>query len=319
MIEIDDMRSFVEVVEAGGFSRAARRLGLSKSIISRRIAKLEDELGTRLLNRTTRGIAPTEAGLDFKIRSERIIGELEEAREVMANHRGGVVGRLRLTAPVTFGTRHVAPLLAALAERHPKLEIDLSLSDRKVDLISEGYDIAIRLGTLADSTLIARRITTVRSIVVASPDYLAEYGFPARPENLLQHQCIGYAGRAATDWTFRVGRKWLTVRPRTRLVSDNGEAILRWAIAGCGIAEIPMFLLDEAIERQLLIPLLSDFELPASGLHVLRPPGANVPGKVRALIDAMVDNFGGTPVWDRCMMAYAEAEQEQARAAALTA
>lgn len=237
----------------------------------------------------------------------------------MANHRGGVVGRLRLTAPVTFGTRHVAPMLATLAERHPRLEIDLSLSDRKVDLISEGFDVAIRLGTLADSSLVGRRIATVRSIVVASPDYLAEHGFPGRPEDLLQHQCIGYAGRAATDWTFRVGRKWTTVRPRTRLVSDNGEAILQWAIAGCGIAEIPMFLLDEAIERQQLVPLLRDFALPESGLHVLRPPGTNVPGKVRALIDAMVEHFGGTPVWDRCMMAFAEEEQEQAMAAALTA
>ncbi len=319
MIEIDDMRVYVEVVESGGFSRAARRLGLSKSIVSRRVAKLEDELGTRLLNRTTRGISPTEAGLDFKARSERILAELEAAREVMAHHRGDVVGRLRLTAPITFGSRHVTPLLAMLADRHPKLEIDLSLSDRKVDLVAEGYDAAVRIGTLPDSSLVARRIASVRSAVVASPDYLAEYGFPQRPEDLNRHQCIGYSGRATTDWTFRVGRKWVSIRPRTRLRSDSGEAILQWAIAGCGVAEVPLFLLGDAIERRQLVPLLRDFPLPEYGLHVLRPPGANVPGKVRALIDAMVEHFGGAPVWDRCMMAAAEEEREAAMAAAAAA
>lgn len=319
MIEMDDMRAYVEVVESGGFSSAARRLGLSKSIVSRRVAKLEDELGTRLLNRTTRGISPTEAGLDFKMRSERIVAELEAAREVMAHHRGDVVGRLRLTAPITFGSRHVTPLLAMLAERHPKIEIDLSLSDRKVDIVAEGYDAAIRVGMLPDSSLVARRIATVRSVVVASPDYLAEHGYPERPEDLNLHQCIGYSGRATTDWTFRVGKKWVTVRPRTRLRTDSGEAILQWAIAGCGIAEVPAFLLSDAIESQLLVPLLRDFAQPEYGLYVLRPPGTNVPGKVRALIDAMVERFGGAPVWDRCMMAFAQEEKEKALNAAVTA
>jgi DNA-binding transcriptional LysR family regulator len=308
MLEIDDMRAFVEVVDSGGFSRAARRLGISKSIVSRRVSRLEEEVGTRLLNRTTRGIGPTEAGLDFKARSERIIFELDEAREAMAHHRGEVVGRLRLTAPVTFGARHVAPLVAMLAERHRRLEVDLSLSDRKVDLVAEGYDAAIRLGVLADSSLVARRITMVRSAVVASPAYLAEHGNPARPEDLADHQCLAYAGSSALDWTFRNGRRTIAVRPHGRLRADSGEAILQWAIAGYGIAELPVFLLSDAIEQHRLVPVLRDYALPEYGLYVVRPPGAGVPGKVRALIDAMVEHFGGEPVWDRCMMAAAREE-----------
>ena len=151
MIELDDMRCFVEVVESGGFNRAAARLGISKSIVSRKIAKMESELGIQLLSRTTRGISPTEAGLEFKARSERILAEFEEAREALAQHRGEVVGRLRVSMPLSFGVRQVAPVLAALAESHPRLEIDVSFSDRIVDLIEGRFDAAIRIGTLRDS------------------------------------------------------------------------------------------------------------------------------------------------------------------------
>ncbi len=317
MNEIDDMRAFVEVVESGGFSRAAKRLGLSKSIVSRRIARLEEQLGARLLSRTTRGISPTEAGADFKARSERILAELDEAREAMAHHRGDVVGRLRLAAPMGFGARHVAPLLAMLAERHPRLEIDLALSDRKVDLVAEGFDAAIRIGTPEDSSLVARRITEVYAALVASPDYVAEHGEPKTPEELARHQCLIYSGTANADWTFTAGKRTVSVRPRGRLRADSGEAILEWAIAGRGIAALPVFLLGDALERKLLVPVLSGHRLPDGALYVLRPPGANVPGKVRALIDAMVERFGGEPVWDHCMMAAREAaEAEAARVAA---
>jgi DNA-binding transcriptional LysR family regulator len=302
MIDLEDMKSFAEVVDSGGFSRAAKRLGISKSIVSRRIAKLEAELGARLLSRTTHGISPTEAGLDFKLRSDRILADLEEAREAMAHHKGDVVGRLRIAAPVTFGTRHVAPLLAEMAERHGRLEIDLSLSDRKVDLVAERFDAAIQIGRLEDSSLIARRIAPMRSALVASPDYLAEYGYPETPHDLVHHQCLDYLGHASTDWTFRSGKRWIAVRPRSRLRADSGEAILQWAIAGAGIAELPTFLLSDAIERQQLVTVLGNYPSPEHGLYVLRPPGHSVPGKVRALIDLLAAKFGGEPVWDRCMM-----------------
>ena len=302
MIELDDMRCFVEVVESGGFNRAATRLRLSKSIVSRRIARMEADLGTRLLSRTTRGISPTEAGLEFKARSERILAEFDEAREAVAQHSGEVVGRLRLSAPLSFGVHHVAPILEDLAKRHPRLEMDVSFSDRIIDLIGERFDAAIRIGTLQDSSLVARRIGPVRSLLVASPDYLARNGRPATPADLTAHECLIYTGRTGADWKFRSGKRWTSVRPTGRLRSDSGEAIVAWAMAGLGIAEAPTFLLADAIESSALEPLLLDYPTPDYGIYVVRPPGTNVPGKVRVLIDTLVERFGGEPHWDRCLM-----------------
>ena len=162
MAELDDIRAFVEVAETGGFSRAAQRLGVSKSIVSRRLARLETELGARLLSRTTRGVSPTEAGVEYKARAERILVDLDEAREAVAQRSGEVVGRLCLSVPLSFGTSHVAPVLAELAARHPKLTIEAAYSDRFVDLVAERFDAAIRLGTLRDSSLVARRIAAIR-------------------------------------------------------------------------------------------------------------------------------------------------------------
>ena len=211
MIDLDDLRSLVEVVESGGFNRAARRLGVSKSIVSRRIARLEADLGTRLLSRTTRGISPTEAGLEFKARGERILAELDEAREAVAQ-QAGVVGRLRLSAPLSFGVRHVAPVLAEMAQRHPRLELDVSYSDRIVDLIGERFDAAIRIGTLQDSSLVARRIAPVRAVLVASPDYLARHGRPddaRRPRRSRMPDLYGQqGGRMAV-----LGRQTLDLDP----------------------------------------------------------------------------------------------------------
>src|SRR5262245_1426204 len=226
MSELDDLRSFVEVVDTGGFNRAARRLGVSKSIVSRRIARMEAELGTRLLSRTTRGISPTEAGLEFKLRSERILAEFDEAREAVAQQAGEVAGRLRLSAPLAFGVRHIAPVLADLAKRHPRLELDVSYSDRLVDLIAERFDAAIRIGLLRDSSLVARRIAPARSVVVASPDYLARKGRPAAPGDLTAHDCLIYTGGIGADWQFCSGKRTVSVRPNGRLRSDSGEALV---------------------------------------------------------------------------------------------
>jgi len=307
--DLDDLRSFVEVVDSGGFNRAARRLGLSKSIVSRRIARMEADLGTRLISRTTRGISATEAGLEFKQRSERILAELDEAREAVALHAGEVVGRLRLSAPLAFGVRHVAPVLADLAKQHPRLQIDVSYSDRLVDMVGERFDAAIRLGTLRDSSLIARRIAPLQAVVIASPDYIARRGRPARPEDLMSHECLIYTGRTTPDWRFKSGKRTISVRPDGRLRSDSGEALLQWAIAGLGIAELPSFLASEMLESGALVPLLREFPSDAGAIHVVRPPGAYVPGKVRVLIDVLVERFGGVPFWDHCLMR--EAEQKR--------
>ncbi len=299
MIDLDDLKAFVEVVESGGFNRAASRMGISKSIVSRRISRMEADLGVRLLSRTTRGISPTEAGLEFKARGERVLADLDAAREAVAQQGGSVVGRLRLTAPLSFGVRYVAPVLADLAQQHPKLELDVSYSDRLTDLIAERFDVAIRIGALKDSSLIARRVSSVRPVLVASPDYLARKGRPRTPAELAGHDCLIYTGSTVGDWQFRSGKRSVTFRPEGRLHSDSGDANLQWAIAGLGITEVPSFLAADAIEDGKLEPILLDHVAIEFGIYAIRPPGAYVPGKVRVLIDTLVERFGTEPDWDR--------------------
>ncbi|MGH6880516.1 LysR family transcriptional regulator [Hypericibacter sp.] len=303
MAELDDLKGFVEVVETGGFGRAAKRLGVSKSIISRRIARLEAELGTRLLSRTTRGVSPTEAGLEFKTRSQRILADLDEARDAVAQQGSGVIGRLRLSLPLSFGLRHVTPVLGELAKRHPRLEITAEYSDRFVDLIGERFDAAVRLGLLKDSSLVARRIAPIYGAAVASPAYLAERGRPETPQDLGKHECLIYTGTSVAEWSFRVGKRWTAVRPAGRLRSDSGEALMQWATDGLGIAVLPTFIISDAVESGRLEPLLTDFAMPEAGLFLVRPPGAQVSGKLRVLIDALVERFGGETGWDPCHMA----------------
>lgn len=298
-MQLDELRCLVEVVESGGFNRAAERLGISKSMVSRRIARMEASLGARLLSRTTRGISPTEAGLELKARGERILAELEEAREAVAQ-QGGMTGRLRLSAPLSFGTRHVAPALAEMMSRHPRLELDVSYSDRAVDLIGERFDAAVRIGALRDSSLVARRIAPVRTVLAASPDYLARHGRPRTPGDLSSHQCLIYTGAAQPDWVFRAGKRSVAIRPHGRVRSDSGDAILQWAVDGLGICLVPTFLAADALESGRLEPIMLDYALPEGSVHVVRPPGPYVPGKVRVLIDTLVARFGGEPVWDRC-------------------
>ncbi len=299
MIELDDLWSLIEVVENGGFGRAATRLGISKSMVSRRIARMEAELGARLVSRTTRGISATDAGLELKARGERILAQLEEAREAVAEGGADAVGRLRLSAPSTF-MRQLAPMLSAIAQRHPRLELDVSFTNRRVDLVAERYDAAIRIGVLQDSSLVARRIAAVRGVVAASPDYLARRGRPRTPGDLLRHECLLYP--QVPEWLFRVGARTVSIRPRGRLHADAGETILQWAIDGLGICALPSFVVSDAIESGRIEPLLPDCPMPEAAIHVVRPPGPHVPAKVRVLIDAMVERFGGEPFWDRCLM-----------------
>ncbi len=303
MSEFDAMRAFVEVVESGGFGRAAERLGLSKSIVSRRVSGLEAALGARLLDRTTRGVAPTPAGEEFKARAERILAELEEARDVVAESGRAVVGLLRLSAPLSFGLRNIAPLLAEMALRYPKLRIEASYSDRAVDLIAERFDAAVRIGMLRDSSLVARRIAAVQAVVVASPAYLEKHGTPRIPGDLAAHEFLLRSGSVGDEsLRFRAGRRWISVRVKARFRADNGEALLAAAIAGVGLTPMPTFLVAPAIESGELVPLLVDYPMPEAGLYLVRPPGAHVPAKVRALTEALVERFGGEPWWDACMM-----------------
>lgn len=304
MSELDDIRAFVEVVDSGGFGRAARRLELSKSIVSRRVTRLEAGLGAVLLSRTTRGVTLTEAGAEYKARAQRVLSDLEAAREAVAQSGDEIVGSLRVSLPLSFGLKHVAPLLAGLAVGWPRLRIEACYSDRFVDLIAERFDVAIRIGMLEDSTLVARRIAPIRRVPVASPAYLARRGRPATPDDLSRHEALIYTGaRSSTLWRFRDGRRWISIRPEGGFRSDSGEALLQGAVAGLGITVVPTFLLSGQIEDGTLEGVLVDYPMQEGGLFVVRPPGAHVPGKVRAFTDMIVERFGGEPYWDACRAA----------------
>jgi DNA-binding transcriptional LysR family regulator len=298
MFDLDDIRSFVEVAETGGFGRAGRTLGLSKSIVSRRVARLEAELGAQLLSRTTRGVVVTEAGLAFKVYADRVLSELEAAREAIACQGGEVAGTLKLAAPLSFGITHLGPVIAELATRHPRLNIEAHYSDRFVDLIGERFDVAVRLGNLADSSLIARRIAPIKAAMVAAPSYLERRGTPRRPEDLDDHDALT---QLDSTWRFREGKREIVIHPKARMKADSGQAIVEAAVAGLGIAALPTFLAGPELAAGRLVPILLDFPLPEAGFWIVRPPPAShVSSKVRALTDLLIERFGGEPTWDAC-------------------
>jgi len=302
-VDLLDVLAFVRVVETGAFARAAERMGIAKSILSRRVARLEEQLGARLLTRSAQGAVPTNIGQAYFERAANIIAELEAAQEIVAEAVTQVAGPVRLSAPLSFGTQYLAPVLSEFARLNPKVELDIAFEDRKVDLISGGYDLAIRIGQLANSSLMARRIAPVRAAVLASPDYLERRGRPLHPADLGEHDLLFYANSGtAQQWRFRVDEAWETVRGNSRLRADNGEMLREAACAGLGIVILPTFIAAPAIETRRLEVLLRDFPLEENGLYVVMPPGRASTARVRALVDHLVTAFGPEPVWDPCWL-----------------
>ena len=300
-IDLLDVLAFVRVVEAGAFARAAERMGMSKSVLSRRVARLEERLGARLLARGAGGTQPTEIGRAYHARAANILAELEAAKEVVAEAVIRIAGPVRLTAPVTFGTRHLAPALVEFAVAHPGVEFDINLDDRAVDLVGGGFDLAVRIGTLKDSALIARRIAPVRQVLLASPAYLAGAGKPLHPRDLAGHAALAYASAGRVEqWRFRVGARWETVRVEARFRADNGDLLAEAAAAGLGVVILPTFIASDHIERGTLVTLLPDFPLPEAGLHAVMPPARAVTARIRALVDFLAARFGPEPSWDPC-------------------
>lgn len=307
-IDLLDVLSFVRVVETGAFARAGERMGVSKSIVSRRVARLEERLGARLLTRTAKGARPTDIGQAYFERASNILAELEAAQEIVADAVTQVAGPIRMSAPLSFGTQYLAPALAEFATLHPRVELDVSLSDRQVDLVGGGYDLALRIGTLADSALIARRVTTIRAAILASPDWIERNGRPRRPSDLNGRDLLVYANISpGQQWRVRVGDKWEQIRGPTRLRADNGDMLREAACAGLGVAILPTFIAAPAIENGGLEVILRDFPLGESALHVVMPPGRAATARVRALVDFLVERFGPEPAWDPCWLGEREA------------
>jgi DNA-binding transcriptional LysR family regulator len=287
-VEIEDLETFVEVADAGGVSPAARRLGLAKSIVSRRLQRLESELGVQLLARTTRGAALTEAGVTFREHASRICSEMDLARETIAP-AGDLRGLLRIAAPLSFGPAHLAPVFAELARRHPLLHVHAYYSDRFVDIVGEGFDCAVRVGHLTDSNLKARRVVAFHGRAVASPDYIRAHGAPQTPDELLGHEALM---QGTESWRFVDGGKTISVHPRGRFKADNGSALLAAALAGLGVAQLPDFLVAEYLASGALVAVMTRYPIPEAGIFVVRPPSQHSPRKVRVLTELLIEYFG---------------------------
>jgi len=287
---------FAQVVEARSFSAAARSLGMSKSAVSKQVARLEDRLGARLLNRTTRRLSLTEVGAAFYERCARIVSELEEAELAVTQLSSEPRGTLKLNAPVTFGQLQIAPAVPELLARHPELRIDMLLSDRVVDLVEEGFDVAIRIGPLPDSTLVARRLAPDRRVVCGTPGYLERHGRPRTPADLEAHNCLGYSFLGAqSEWRFRGPRGERAQRVRGNFQANNGEVLRAALLQGLGLALMPTFIVGRDLSAGRLEAVLEEHELPPGGVYAVYPHGRHLSPKVRALVDFLATRFASTP------------------------
>ncbi len=301
MNRLDELEAFVAVVEAGSFTLAAERLGSAKSAVSRRVSTLEARLGVELLRRTTRRLNLTETGQGFYERSARILADLDEAESAATQSHGELRGKLRIALPLSFGVRHMSEPIAEFRRHNPRVAFDLDLNDRRVDLIEEGADLALRIGRLSDSSLIARRLFDARTVIIASPGYLDTHGQPETPADLASHACIVYSNLPEPDrWTCRAADgQSITVTVDSVMSASSGDFICEQAVEGAGIAMQPTFIAGEAISRGDLVPLLTDYEWPVTPAYAVYPPTRHLSYRVRAFIDFLVEHFSGTPPWDR--------------------
>jgi len=292
-------RLFVAILEEGSFVAAATRLGMSSSRASKLLSRLESELGVRLINRTTRSLSPTEAGRAYYDRLRPLLEEYDSLDLSIRNISGEPRGRLRLTAPLTFGALELAPALNDFAARFPEIELDVSFSDRAVNLVDEGFDMAVRIGRPEDSSLISRKLCDVRILLVASPDYIERHGAPAAPADLAEHECIIDTNYRDPDrWAFHVAGEEQLQPVQGRIRYSNAEASLRAAVAGLGLARLPAFVAGAALHSGEVIRLLEDFEIEPYGVHALYPHSRHLATKVRVLVDFLAERYRGTPTWE---------------------
>jgi DNA-binding transcriptional LysR family regulator len=287
-----EMQTFSTVVDAGSFVKAAESLGLSKAAVSRYVGELEARLGVRLLQRTTRRLSLTEAGQVFYARSKDLLAGVDEAEAEITSRSGTASGLLRISAPVTFGILHLAPLWGVFRAQYPDVALDLTLADRVVDLVEEGYDMAIRIAGLPSSTLVSRRLASTRAVLCASPEYLAVHGTPQHPSDLAQHAVIAYTYWAAKDeWHFDGPEGPVSVSTRPCIHTNNGDTCRAAALAHQGIILQPSFLVGEDLAAGRLVELLPTYQSLEMGIYAVYPSRKHVPPKVRALVDFLAAHF----------------------------
>ena len=298
------MAVFAKVVGAGSLSSAARELGLSPALVSRKLAALEARLGVRLINRTTRSLHLTDEGASYFEACSRLLAEIDEADAAVAVGRVEPQGALRVALPASFGHLHVAPRIPEFAARHPKVRLSLSLSDRSVNVIEEGFDIAVRIAELEDSSLAARRLAPNRRVVCASPQYLERYGTPRLPEDLAQHNVLTTSNDFTMTWDFKDPRgKAGTVRVAGRYACDNWEVLREWALAGLGIALKSTWDVYRHLQDGSLVALFPGYSFHSDvAIYAVYPHRRHLPAKTRVFIEFLVASFGPEPYWDRAAL-----------------
>jgi DNA-binding transcriptional LysR family regulator len=287
MDRIQAMQAFVAVADLEGFAPAARKLALSPSAITRLVAALEQHLGARLLQRTTRNVALTEVGTRYLERVRRVLADVEEAESSAQAERSAPSGRLVISAPVGFGRRHVSPIVSNYLSRYPDVSCELRLSDRMVNLVEDGVDVAVRIGHLADSTLVARQIGQMRRIAVAAPGYLKRRGEPKNPEEIATHDTIQFG--AASEWRFVQDGRELRVTPAPRLITNSADAAIQYAEEGGGLTRVLAYQAADAIKRGKLAIVLAASEEPVMPIHLVYPTSRLLSAKVRSFIDLVIE------------------------------
>ena len=280
------MRMYVAVIDSGSFAAAADKLGVSRAMVSKQVQKLEEHLGTRLMNRTTRRLSMTETGRAFYERSSQIVADVEEAEQIAGQMTRSPQGVLRVTIPLSYGQHRLAIILGAYTQSFPLVQLDISLSDRKVDLVEEGFDVAIRIGALPQSDLIAKKIGAAHSIVCAAPGYLAQFGTPQLPSDLSGHACLGYSlTGGGGDWRMESSGEQAVVAIAGPMKADNGDILRLAAIAGAGVAFQPGFIVDADIAAGRLVRILRGWQSAEMGIYAVYPSRKHLSAKVRTFVD----------------------------------
>ena len=292
MDRLAGMEMFVNVVETQGFTAAARRMGISRAAVSRKVLNLEEDLGARLLNRTTRQVSVTELGEAYYERCKRVLSEVADADLLVQRLHSEPRGTLRVSAPMSFGVAHIGPAVTDFLEEYRELDISLNLNDRFTDLIDEGIDVAVRISRSADSSLVARRLAPVKCVMTATKDYLREHGTPKRPEDLADHNCLSYSYLASgLEWPLSGPGGGKSVKVSGPLKANNGDVLVQAVCRGLGIASLPYFLVSDAIDSGELVTVLDRYSLPDLSVFAVSPPNRFPARKVQAFLTFLADRF----------------------------
>lgn len=299
MDKLEAMNAFVKVVALGSYAEAGRALGLTRSAVSKAVMEIEQMLGARLLDRTTRRVSATEAGLAYYESCVDILSRVEETEMQVSRLHDEPKGVLKINAPMSFGSMYLGPLVAEFMSSYPDLKIELSLNDRFIDPIEEGVDVTVRIGILADSSLIARRLAPARRVLVAAPEYLKKHGVPSAPEDLVRHRCLNYGHTTTLQrWNLTHEGESINLAINSILCSNNGDVLRAAAIGGQGITKLPTFLVGPDIKARLLTLVLADSPPTELGIFALFAPNRFLAAKTRLLIDFLTTRFGERPSWD---------------------